>query len=91
MVSFKGLRLSGFLGWLMWLVVHITFLTGFKNRFTALLHWSSTFLVGGRAERTITLRQTIGRVAIEEAGGEDLMRRLIATRHWTRRLMSQRC
>src|SRR4029078_879487 len=27
-VSFKGLRLSGFLGWLMWLLVHITFLTG---------------------------------------------------------------
>jgi NADH:quinone reductase (non-electrogenic) len=78
-VSFKGLRLSGFPGWMMWLVVHITFLTGFKNRFTALLHWSNTFLGGGRAERTITLRQTMGRVAIEEAGGEDLMRRLIAT------------
>ena len=78
-VSFKGLRLSGFPGWLMWLVVHITFLTGFKNRFTALLHWGNTFLGGGRAERTITLRQTMGRIAIEEAGGEDLMRRLIAT------------
>jgi hypothetical protein len=34
-VSFKGLRLSGFPSWLMWLVVHITFLTGFKNRFTS--------------------------------------------------------
>jgi NADH dehydrogenase FAD-containing subunit len=28
-VSLKGLRLSGFPGWLMWLVVHLTFLTGF--------------------------------------------------------------
>ena len=35
-VSFKGLRLSGFRRWLMWLVVHVTFLTGFKNRFTSL-------------------------------------------------------
>ena len=43
-VSFKGLRLSGFLGWLMWLFVHITFLTGFKNRFAALFHWTGTFL-----------------------------------------------
>jgi len=34
-VSFKGLRLSGFRRWLMWLVVHVTFLTGFKNRFTS--------------------------------------------------------
>ena len=69
-VSFKGIRASGFLGWLMWLVVHITFLTGFKNRLSALFHWAGTFLAGGRAERTITMRQVIGRVAIEEAGGD---------------------
>lgn len=64
-VSFKGVRVSGFPGWLMWLFVHITFLTGFKNRLSAMFHWSSTFLSGGRAERTITLRQTIGRVRAE--------------------------
>ena len=66
-VSFKRLRLSGFLGWLMWLLVHITFLTGFKNRFAAMLHWGNTFVVGGRAERTITMRQVVGRVVIEQA------------------------
>ena len=77
-VSFKGLRVSGFLGWLMWLFVHITFLTGFKNRLAAMFHWAGTFLAGGRAERTITLRQVIGRVAIEEAGGDELTRHLIA-------------
>jgi len=77
-VEFKGIHLSGFAGWLMWLVVHITFLTGFKNRFTALLHWVNTFLGGGRAERTITLRQVMGRVAIEQAGGDALLRSLIA-------------
>ena len=36
-VSFHGVRVSGFLGWLMWLAVHLTFMTGFKNRFTAAL------------------------------------------------------
>jgi NADH:ubiquinone reductase (H+-translocating) len=30
-VDFKGIRVSGFIGWLMWVVVHLTFLTGFKN------------------------------------------------------------
>ena len=40
-VSFKGRRVSGFLGWLMWLFVHITFLTGFRNRLAAMLHWSA--------------------------------------------------
>jgi NADH dehydrogenase len=63
-------RLSGFLGWLVWLVVHITFLTGFKNRFAALLNWGITFLGGGRAERTITVRQTVGRVALADAGAD---------------------
>ena len=76
-VSFKGLRLSGFLGWLMWLVVHVTFLTGFKNRFQALLHWANTFIGGARAERTITMRQVIGRVAIAEAGGDEFLTGLI--------------
>ncbi len=66
-VSFKKLRLSGFLGWVMWLFVHITFLTGFKNRFAAMLHWGNTFVFGGRAERTITMRQVVGRVALEQA------------------------
>ena len=45
----QGLRLSGFPGWLMWLVVHITFLTGFKNRFTSLLYWANRTGVGSRA------------------------------------------
>ena len=40
-------RLSGFVGWLAWLVVHLTFLTGFKNRVSALAHWVVSFL--GRA------------------------------------------
>ena len=30
-VSFKGIRLSGFLGWLVWLFVHLTFLTGLQE------------------------------------------------------------
>jgi NADH dehydrogenase len=54
-VSFHGIRLSGFLGWLAWLVVHLTFMTGFKNRFTTLIHWLLSFLGTGRGERAITV------------------------------------
>jgi NADH dehydrogenase len=71
-VSFRRLRLSGFLGWLMWLAVHITFLTGFRNRLSALFHWTGTFAGGGRAERTITVRQTVGRAVLERAGEGDI-------------------
>ncbi len=76
-VSFRGLRLSGFPGWLMWLVVHLTFMTGFKNRGQALLHWTNTFIGGARAERTITARQVMSRVAIDEAGGDAFMNTLM--------------
>ncbi len=52
-VSFHGLRISGWLGWLMWLVVHLTFMTTFKSRFTTILSWLFSFLGRGRNEREI--------------------------------------
>jgi NADH dehydrogenase len=64
------IRLSGFVGWVAWLVVHLTFLTGFKNRVSALAHWTVSFLGRARAERTITEQQIVARLAIE-AGGAD--------------------
>ena len=53
-VSFHGIRVSGFLGWLMWLFVHLAFMTGFKNRFKTLISWSLSFLGAGRTERALT-------------------------------------
>ena len=47
---------GGFIGWLLWLVVHITFLTGFKNRFGALTRWAVSFVGRGRYERALTGR-----------------------------------
>jgi NADH dehydrogenase len=51
------MRLSGSPAWLLWLVVHLAFLTGFKNRVSAVFHWAISFAGRGRAERTITLQQ----------------------------------
>jgi NADH:ubiquinone reductase (H+-translocating) len=48
------LRIGGFGGWLIWLVAHITFLTGFKNRFGALARWAVSFVGRGRYERALT-------------------------------------
>jgi hypothetical protein len=36
--------------------------------------WTNTFLLGGRAERAITVRQAMARVVIEDAGGQKLLR-----------------
>ncbi len=46
-------RVGGFIGWLLWLVVHVTFLTGFKNRFGALARWTVSFVGRGRYERAL--------------------------------------
>jgi NADH dehydrogenase len=72
-VSFKGIRLSGFAGWVVWLCVHLAFLTGFKNRLATIPRWAFTFIGNSRPQRTITLQQTIGRVAIDQAGGQSYL------------------
>jgi NADH:ubiquinone reductase (H+-translocating) len=64
------IRIWGFIGWLVWLVVHITFLTGFKNRASALFHWIVSFFGRGRGERTITMQQVLARRALEVAADE---------------------
>jgi NADH dehydrogenase FAD-containing subunit len=33
-------RLSGFIGWFSWLLVHLAFLTGFKNRVATIASWT---------------------------------------------------
>ena len=42
--SVGRLQLSGFVAWLLWLAVHLAFLTGFKNRVAAVANWSVAFL-----------------------------------------------
>jgi NADH:ubiquinone reductase (H+-translocating) len=47
-------RLSGFLAWLTWLVVHIWYLIGFQNRLLVLIRWAFSFMSRGRGARLIT-------------------------------------
>ncbi len=56
-LSVGPVRVSGLLGWLGWLFIHIGFLTGYRNRVTALLTWLVTFSRGIRRERAYTLAQ----------------------------------
>ena len=54
----KGLRLSGFIAWVTWLVVHLWYLVGFQNRLIVLVRWSFSFLTHGRGARLITCDET---------------------------------
>lgn len=48
------LKLSGFLGWLAWLFIHILFLVGFRNRLLVLIQWMWSYFTWGRGARLIT-------------------------------------
>ena len=69
------LRLTGVVAWVMWLAVHLVYITGFKNRVTALLHWFVSFIGRGRSERTTTEQQIFARAALSrlEGGAADLV------------------
>jgi NADH dehydrogenase len=62
------LKFEGFLAWVMWLVVHLVYIVGFKSRLTTVLHWSVSFLGRGRSERVSTQQQVYGRLALEHLG-----------------------
>jgi NADH dehydrogenase len=55
--DFGKLRLSGLLAWLAWLLVHIFFLIGFRNRFVVLFNWAWSYFTYQRGARLITGRR----------------------------------
>ena len=59
--SIGRLRVSGFVGWLLWLAVHLFALTGFKNRLAVLGTWTIAFIGRGRPQRAITTQQVFAR------------------------------
>jgi NADH dehydrogenase len=62
------LKFSGFIAWVLWLVVHLMYIVGFKSRITTVLHWVVSFLGRGRSQRTATEQQVYGRLALEQLG-----------------------
>jgi NADH dehydrogenase len=62
------LKFGGFIAWVLWLVVHLMYIVGFKSRVTTVLHWVVSFLGRGRSQRTATEQQVYGRLALEQLG-----------------------
>lgn len=50
-------KMAGFPAWLLWLVVHIYYLTGFKNRLLVVLQWAWSYLTFRRGARLIVSKQ----------------------------------
>lgn len=51
--EFRGLKLVGFNAWIAWLLVHIYYLAGFKNRLLVVSQWAWSYLTFRRGSRLI--------------------------------------
>ena len=48
-----GIRMTGFLAWVGWLLVHVVKLVGFRNRVAVLFNWAYSYVSFDRGPRTI--------------------------------------
>ena len=53
-VDFFKLKFGGFLGWLVWMFVHLMSLVGFRNRVVTLMNWSWNYINYEHGVRLIT-------------------------------------
>jgi NADH:ubiquinone reductase (H+-translocating) len=53
-IDLSSFRLSGFVGWIFWIFLHIFWLIGFRNRFVVLTEWAWAYLTFQRRVRLIT-------------------------------------
>lgn len=51
--SVKGVRVTGFIAWALWLGIHIVYLVGLQNRLVVLTRWAFAYLTRGRGARVI--------------------------------------
>ncbi|NLU84759.1 NAD(P)/FAD-dependent oxidoreductase [Rhodococcus sp. HNM0569] len=65
------LEITGFIGWVAWLVVHLMYLVGFRSRLSTIMSWTVTFLGKGRSQMASTEQQVFARVALERIQRED--------------------
>lgn len=65
-VKLGKVEVSGFLGWLLWLGVHLMFLVGFRNRLVSCISWGLNVLTRDRWQLVSTRQQMYARNAIDQ-------------------------
>ena len=70
LVKAGPLHFSGFVGWLIWGAIHLTFLSGIRNRASAMVTWFLALARGKRRERAIPFGDPRGpQDSLPTAGG----------------------
>ena len=54
--NIKGIQVTGFIAWVVWLVIHLIQLIGFRNKVVVLLSWAWDYFFYDRGARLITPR-----------------------------------
>ena len=63
MAQIRRLKVAGFAAWMLWLLVHIYFLIGFRNRAIVMFQWAWSYLTFQRGARLITYNDRPSRSA----------------------------
>lgn len=63
-VKMGKVEVTGFIGWMLWLVVHLMFLVGFRNRFVSAISWGLNALSRKRWNLETTRQQLHSRTAM---------------------------
>ncbi|MEZ5892599.1 MAG: NAD(P)/FAD-dependent oxidoreductase [Parvularculaceae bacterium] len=61
--EFGNVRVTGFLAWVFWCVIHVYFLIGFRNRIVVTLDWIWSYVTLERGARLITESVTVSHAA----------------------------
>jgi len=51
-----SMKLKGFIAWMAWLIIHLLFLIGFRNKLSVLLQWSWAYIKDKPGARVFTSR-----------------------------------
>lgn len=63
-VKMGKVEIAGFLGWIMWLLVHVSFLVSKRNRIVSMFTWTLNALSPKRYNLAATQQQMHGRTAL---------------------------
>ena len=74
-VKMGPIEISGFIAWVMWLVVHLAYLIGFKNRITTMFSWGMHMGGDHRSQLTSTKQWVYARQALEQVAADDAAQR----------------
>lgn len=64
----RRLEFGGFIAWVAWLVLHLYYLVGHKNRLTTVIAWLIAFVGHGRGQMVMTSQMIYARYIMSKAG-----------------------